>query len=381
MSPLHDRLAARGAVFGERFGWERPVWFARSGDVAEDRPSLRRPGWFEAVRAEGLAIAGGVGIIDQTSFSKHIVEGPGAASFLDRIIATALPKPGRIGYAILLTELAGIAVDLTITRLAPDRFYVVGAAAGEIRDRERLRERMPGDDSVRIRTVTSEIGVLTLAGPRSRDLLERASGVSLAAADAPFLSHQEIPIGYVTGRAMRLSYSGEVGWEIHLPIESLEPAYLALAEVGQDLGLVDVGYRALDWLGLEMGYGALGSDLSSDYTPIEAGLGHLTRPSKGPFVGREALIDYLAADPAQQRVWLLFDPASSAFPSGMEPVSCNGQLVGFTVRGGYGPRIGRSIAVAYLPTSVVDSGSRFTVSILGDECPVALSTEPPFSPS
>lgn len=380
MSPLHDLLAARGAVFGERFGWERPVWFAPPGESGDDLQSFRRPAWLGAVEAESLAIRDGVGVVDQTSFAKHIVEGPGAAAFLDGLIATALPDVGRIGYAILLGKRGGIALDLTIARLSVDCFYLVGAAAGEVRDRESLIERLPPDGSVRVRTVTTEIGVLTVAGPRSRQLLERVSGTSLASTETPFLSHREIPIGYATVRAMRLSYTGELGWELHLPIEALTPTYLALGDAGHDLGLTDVGYRALDWLGLEMGYGALGSDLTRDYTPIEAGLGHLVKLTKGPFVGRDALIERDATGPAQRRVWLLFDPRSDAQPSGMEPVSLDGSLVGFTVRGGYGSRIGRALAVAYLPPEVIEVGTGLTVAVLGEECPVTLALQPPYRP-
>lgn len=377
-SPLHDLLAQRGAVFGERFGWERPVWFAPPGGPAADQQSFHRPGWFNAVRAESLAIRDRVGIVDQTSFAKHIVEGPGAAGFLDKVIATKLPAVGRIGYAIVLAERGGIAMDLTIARLATDRFYLVGAAAGEVRDRHYLLERMPTDGSVRVESVTTEIGVLTVAGPRSAELIERVSGVPLSSTDTPFLSHREIPIGYATVRAMRLSYTGELGWELHLPIEFLRPTYLALREAGADLGLTDVGYRSLDWLGLEMGFGALGSDLTRDYSPMEAGLGRLIRLDKGSFVGRDALLERHASGVDRHRVWLLLEPSSEAQPNGMEPVSRDGELVGFTVRGGFGPRLGRAIAIAYLSTDVVESGSGLTLGILNEEYPVTISAHPPY---
>jgi dimethylglycine dehydrogenase len=175
-----------------------------------------------------------------------------------------------------------------------------------------------------------------------------------------------------------LSYSGELGYELHMPMETLRVTYLVLHELGRDLGLTDVGYRALDGLGLEMGYGSLGVDLTREYSPVEAGLDRLVRPAKGPFVGRDALLDRFSKRPSQRRVWLLFDPNSDAQPNGMEPVSQAGKLVGSTVRGGYGHRLGRAIAVAYLPHEVILEGNGLTVGILGEEWPVSMSFGPPY---
>jgi dimethylglycine dehydrogenase len=380
MSPIHELLAARGAVFGERYGWERPVWFARQGERAEDRQSFRRPAWFDAVKRECLAIRDAVGVVDQTSFSKHLVEGPGAAPFLDRMIATRLPEVGSLGYALMLNAGGGIEIDLTISRLAPDTFYLVGAAAGEVRDAERIREHLPVDGSVSIRTISTEIGVLTVSGPRSRALLERASGVSMPASEFPFMSWRELPIGLTVARALRVSYAGELGWELHVPIETLRTAYLALVAAGEDLGLVDVGYRALDSLGLEKGYGLLGADLTREYTPLRAGLGRLIRFDKGSFIGRDALLRERAAGPTTRLAWLLFEEGSPALPSGMEPVCRDGGLVGFTVRGAYGHRIDRPLAVAYLAPEVLADPRHLTVEILGEEHGVVVSPRPPYDP-
>ncbi len=377
-SPLHDLLRARGGVFGERFGWERPLFFGDPDGSTVDDGSFRRPAWFERTRAEAAAIHERVGIIDQTSFSKHLVEGPGAAAFLDGMIATALPEVGRVGYAILLTNRGTIDNDLTISRLDDDRFYLVGAASGEVRDRERLLEHAPTNGSVAITSVSTRFGALTITGPGARTLLERASGQSFADDVAPFMSVRPIELGFTSGWALRVSYSGELGWEVHLPIEMLRSAYLELQACGRDLGLTDAGYRVLDALGMERGYGAIGADLSRDYSPIEAGLGTLIRMDKGPFVGRDGLLDRHRDGVPRHRAWLLFDADVPVLPSGMEPVSQGGRLVASTVRGGHGHRLGRAIAVAYLPTDVVEDPSGLTVGILDEEWPVVAERRAPY---
>jgi glycine cleavage system aminomethyltransferase T/glycine/D-amino acid oxidase-like deaminating enzyme len=379
-SPLHEKLAARGAVFGERFGWERPVWFRRPGGSVIDQGSFRRPPWFERVDRECLAVREAVGIIDQTSFSKHIVSGPGAAEFLDAHVATALPRPGRVAYALELSARGGIETDLTITRLREDEFYVVGAAANEVRDRDRMIAAAPTDGSVVVRTVTTSWGVLTVAGPQAALLLEMASGGAVDDASHPFFSWRDIQIGRARARALRVSYSGELGWELHVPIEMVSVAYEALITAGRDLGITDVGYRALDSLGLEKGYGAIGADLDREHSPLEAGLGHLIRPDKGSFKGREAFVRQVESGVSQRRYCLLLDPEDDAMPYGMEPVTRHGETIGFTVRGGYGHRIGRAIAYAYLPTDIDTDAGDLTVGILGKESSVSVSTVAPYDP-
>ena len=379
-SPIHDQLATRRAVFGERFGWERPVWFAAEGETAEDRPSFERPNWFDAVGRECLAIRDRVGVVDQTSFSKHIVTGPGSAAFLDSLIATALPAVGSLRYALLLNSRGTIETDMTIACVAPETYYLVSAAASEVRDRERILELMPSGNDVRLRTVTTEVGVLTITGPSSRELLERITGVELSDTVAPFLSVRNLMVGHCAVRALRVAYSGELGWELHMPVEMLREAYLIIVEAGADLGIRDVGYRALESLGLEKGYGSLGLDLTREYTPLEAGLSGLIRFRKEYFIGRDALLRQREIGVTRSLAWLLLDSHVLATPSGMEPVMRGDDLVGFTVRGGYGYRIDRPLAVCYLPIEILTASPDLSMEIQGEIVPAELSVRPAYDP-
>ena len=220
--------------------------------------------------------------------------------------------------------------------------------------------------------------MLTVAGPRAARLLEAASGGTVDDASHPFFGWRDIQIGLARVRALRVSYSGELGWELHMPIEMVRTAYETLISAGRDLSIADVGYRALDSLGLEKGYGAIGADLDREHSPLEAGLGHLVRLDKGPFKGRDALLRQVEIGVPQRRRCLLLDPGDDALPYGMEPVVRREQIIGFTVRGGYGHRIDRAIAYAYLPTEVDDGADDLSVVILGKESPVRVSSSAPY---
>jgi dimethylglycine dehydrogenase len=379
-SPIYDQLAARRAVFGERFGWERAVWFAGPGDDAQDHPSFGRPNWFDAVGRECVAVRDRVGVVDQTSFAKYMVTGPGAGAFLDSLIATALPAAGSLRYALLLNSRGTIETDMTIACVAPETYYLVCAAASEVRDRERILELIPTHGTVSLRTVTTEVGVLTVTGPKSRELLERVTGVGLSDTVAPFMSVRNLMIGHCAVRALRVAYSGELGWELHMPVEMLREAYLIIIEAGVTLGISDVGYRALDSLGLEKGYGALGLDLTREYTPLEAGLAGLIRFRKEHFIGRDAILRQRESGVSRSLAWLLLDPDVQATPSGMEPVLRGDDLVGFTVRGGFGYRIGRPLAVAYLPAEILAAAPVLSMEIQGEIVRAELSVRPPYDP-
>jgi glycine cleavage system aminomethyltransferase T len=239
---------------------------------------------------------------------------------------------------------------------------------------------MPRDGTVTLRTVTTEIGVLTLTGPSSRAVLERVSGRSMSSSDCPYLTWCEIPIGRILSWALRVAYSGELGWELHMPVETLREAYLTLQQAGQEFGITDVGYRALESLGLEKGYLALGADLTREYNPLEAGLERLLRIEKGPFVGRDALQRQRTAPIGKRLAWLLLDPGAEVMPSGMEPILQNGEVIGFTVRAAYGYRIGRPIVAAYLPPEIFREPGGLTVEILGELYPASLTIRAPYDP-
>jgi len=370
---------------GERFGWERPLWFAPSGVEPVDVLSFRRHGSFDHVGAECRAVRERVGLIDQSSFAKFDVNGPGAAAFMGRMASGHLPREdGRVAYTLLLSESGGVESDLTITRLAADHWYVVTAAAAESRDRAWLERFLPDDGSVRLQAVTGAWGVLTVAGPRSRDLLGRVTRADLANAAFPFRAAREIRVGYVPVRALRVSYSGELGWELHTPIEYLRHVYDTLITAGADLGIADYGYRALDSLRLEKGYPLWGDELNPERSPDESGMARFVAIDKGDFVGREGLLRRRAEGLPRQLTCLIIDDAlgdgGDAVPFGSEPVYDGERLIGVLDTAGYGHTIRSAIGYSVLPNELRTPGTRLEVVILGIRRPSTVRAYPLVDP-
>ena len=380
--PAYDRLAERGAVFGFRSGWERPLWFAPPGVAPEDTLTFRRPNWFDYVGRECRAVRERVGVLDQTSFATYEVRGSGAAAFLDRLCANALPaRDGRIVVTPMLTERGVIECDLTVTRLDEETFVVVGAAATETHDLDRIERHLASADGrVSIENVTARRGVLTVAGPRSRELLTSLTAADLTNDAFGFLSARQIDVAGVPVLAMRLSYVGELGWELHHPIDRLLPLYDAIAEAGEPLGLVDFGYRALDSMRMEKGYRLWGADLSPDRTPFEAGLERFVRLDKGDFIGRDALLRQREVGVAQRLACLTVD-AGEAIPHGDEPVlDGEGRVVGYVSAAEYGHVVGATIALAYLPSALAEPGTTLAVDTLGERRGATVVPTPLFDP-
>ncbi len=376
--PLYEPLLAKGAVMGVRFGWERPLWFARDGQDARDEYSFRRGNWFDAVGEECRAVRSSVGVLDQTSFAKFLVSGPGAEAFLDRLCANRLPaEPGRIALTQMLTPKGGIECDLTVTRVRPDRFLVVSAAATETHDLAWIERHDPDDGSVRIENVTARYGVLTLAGPRSRELLQRLTRDDVSREAFPFFRARHLEVAGMRVLALRVSYVGELGYELHHPLELQRVLYDRLWEAGADLGLVDFGYRALESLRLEKAYRLWGADMSADYTPLEAGLERFVAFDKGDFVGRKAL---LAREPRIRLSTLVVD-ADGADAHGYEPVYVDGELTTYVMAGGYGHTVGESIALAYLPLEHTVDGTEVEVEIVGERRRARVVEQPLYDPA
>jgi dimethylglycine dehydrogenase len=379
-SPIYDRLAARGGVFGARSGWERPMWFAPEGAAPVERYSFRRPDWLAHVVAECQRMRAAVGVLDQTSFAKFEVSGSGARAFLDRLCANALPaKAGRIVLAPMCTERGGIECDMTITYLGDDRFYLVSAAATEAHDLAWLTRHVPADGSVLIENVTSEVGVLTLAGPRSRELLRRVSTDDFSGEAFPFLRSREIVVGGVPVRALRISYVGELGWELHHPLECQRTLYEALLDAGRDLGLTDFGYRALEAMRLEKGYRLWGSDITADWTPFEAGLDRFVKLDKGDFIGRDALLAQRETGVEHQLACLIVDDGE-AIPYQGEAVFDGDRVVSYVMSGGYGPEVGKNLAYSYLPTRLARAGTELTIELLGQRVRAVVADTPLVDP-
>ncbi len=364
-TPLRRRLAERGAVFGARGGWERPLWFRLAGDPADPPLTFGRPGWLARVTDEGRVVRRGVGLLEQTSFAKFEVHGPGAAALLDRAFANRVPRrEGDVVVGQCLAESGAIACDITITRTARERFYVIAAAAAETHDLDWLTRAADGDPTVGIDRVTERYGVLTLAGPRSRDLLGRLCPQPLDDAAFPFRSAQVITVAGVELLALRLSFVGELGWELHHPVADSPQLYDALVDAGSDLGLRDFGYHALDALRLEKGYRMWGSDIGPPFTPLEADLEPFVRWGKGDFVGRDALARQRAEGVGRRLVSLVIEPGEGTPVEG-DPVLQGDRALGYLTSAGYGPVVEEWIGLAYLPVGVSEPGTRLTVDVVG----------------
>jgi dimethylglycine dehydrogenase len=379
VSPVHERLAHAGAVFGVRNGWERPYWFAPPGVEPRDVPSFRRTNWFEPVGGEARAVRERVGLIELSSFAKFEVHGPGAEALLDRLCANRLPAPGRIVVSQMLTPRGGIACDVTVTRLGPDRFLVVSAAAAQLHDLDWIRSHVRDGERVVVDDVTNRWGVLILVGPRAREVLAPLTDADLSSAAFPWLSAREIAVGYVPVRALRVNFVGELGWELHHPVEYQLGLHDTLMAAGAELGIAHVGLRAMDSLRLEKGYRLWGADLNTEVTPLEAGLERFVALDKGEFVGRAGLCAQQRAG-VRKRLVTLDVAAADADPIGNEAVFAGDRVVGITTSGGYAHCLGRSLAVAYLDASAATPGTFLAVEILGDRRPARVVADPLFDP-
>ena len=352
-SPLYDALKAKGAVYGSKAGWERPLWFATGEVLGSETPSFeQKPGWFEAVGREHKAVRETAALFDQTSFSKFEVTGKGALAALQRIAANDLDRPdGACFYTQLCNERGGIEADLTIMRLAEDRFYVVTGSQFGVRDSGWIAQHLPRDDSAEIREVTSAYAVLNIVGPRSREILQATTDDDLSNAALPYLTIREIEIGLAAGvRAARVGYVGELGWELHVPTEYAAHVYERLTEAGTALGLIDAGYRAIELLRLEKGYVYWSADVTPDTNPYEAGLGFAVALDKGNFLGRAALKQIKAEGPARRLTTLTVDGFAPLI--GGETILVNAEVVGTTTSAGYGYTVGKTIALGYLPAEL-----------------------------
>jgi glycine cleavage system aminomethyltransferase T/glycine/D-amino acid oxidase-like deaminating enzyme len=389
-SPAYDDLARLGAVFGEKSGWERPNWYEPNADDprfgGRDALERRRPRgwagqhWSPAIAVEALATREAAALFDESSFAKLEVAGPGACDFLQRVAANDVDRPvGSIVYTQLLDRRGGIQADLTVTRLADDRFMLVTGTAYGNHDAGWLRTHLPDDGSVAIRDVTSSLVCFGLWGPRARDLLAPLTRDDVSNAAFPYLTAREISIGSVPLLALRVTYVGELGWELYAPTEYGRALWSTLWTAGQTHGLVAGGYRAIDALRLEKGYRVWSSDITPDETPFEAGLGFAVAQDKGvDFIGRDALLAARDAGPRKRlRCLVLDDPLDVCL--GNEPVRIDGEIVGRVTSGGQGFAVERSIAYAYLPPDRA-IGTRGEVELFGRWVGFEVVREPLYDP-
>jgi 4-methylaminobutanoate oxidase (formaldehyde-forming) len=381
LSPCYDRLRALGAVFGEKSGWERANWFAPNEAAGDE--SLRPRGWAgrlwsPAIGAEHRACRETAALFDETSFAKLDVTGAGAADFLERLCDNRVAREvGRVTYTQMLNEAGGIECDFTVTRVAEDRFRIVTGTAFGRHDLAWIRQHMPGNGSVSVEDVTSRYACLGLWGPAAREILQPLTATDLSSGAFPYMHARELAVGPAPCLAVRVTYVGELGWELYCPTEFGAALFDALWEAGRPHGLVGGGYKAIDSLRLEKGYRVWGADITPDDTPYEAGLGFAVKLDKGDFVGCEALL--ARPDPERRLCCLVLDDAR-AVALGSEPVRVGGESVGRVTSGGVGYTVGRSIAYAYLPADRAEAGTPVEVEIFGEWTGGEVAPEPLFDP-
>jgi dimethylglycine dehydrogenase len=380
-APCYGRMKSLGAVFGQKFGWERPNWFAPEGLPQEDHWSFRRSRWFEHVGAECRNVMENVGLLDMTAFAKARVSGPGAEAFLDRLVANRIPgKTGRLNLCHALNSRGGVHSEFTILREGPESFYLVSAGAYQRLDHDWLQKHMPDDGSVRFHNLTDAMGVLVVAGPRARDLLARVSDEDFSSDTFPWLTGKDVLVGLAPTKALRVNFVGELGWELHHGIEYQNHIFDRLMDAGADLGLKPFGIRAMDSLRVEKSYRMIGAELSIEYAAYESGLDRFVHPNKGDFIGRDALVRWRERGFANRFVTMEVHDATDADPLGNNPIYANGRLVGRATGGNYGFRLQKSLALAMLRPEHAAPGTELEMDILGTRRPVTVIPESPYDP-
>ena len=384
LSPFHRRQEELGAVFFESAGWERPQWY--DGNASLPLPdSSWRSGWearywSPTAAAEHAAVRDGAAMFDLTPFAKLEVAGPGALEYLQYVAANQMDRPvGRITYTSMLNERGGIKCDLTVTRLEPQRFLVItGGATGPL-DLSWMRMHLPGDGSAAITDVTSSLCSIGLWGPRARELLRRATTSDLSNEAFPYMTARQIMVGEVPVLALRISYVGELGWELYARTEYGLSLWDTLWEAGQPLGVIAAGGAAFDSLRLEKGYRLWGSDIHTEYNPYEAGLGFAVRLDKGEFIGRSALLQVREEGASRELRCMVMDNPRHVV-MGKEPILDGERRIGYVTSATFGHTVGKSIAYGYLPPESSRVGAGVSIEYFGRRYPATVAREPLFDP-
>ena len=382
-SPLYAQIAARGAVFGEKMGWERPNWFAADGDAPRDIYTYGRPNWFSAVAREHRACREAAALFDQSSFAKFLLQGPDAEAALSWIAAGDVSRPpGQLTYTQMLNDKGGIEADVTCARLSETQYYITTGTGFATRDFDWISRGIPQGLNAQLVDVTSANAVLSLMGPKARDILSAITTDDLTNEAFPFGTARTIFIAGAPVLALRVSYAGELGWELHLPTEYAIAVFEALHAAGAPHGLTDAGYRAIETLRLEKGYRAWGGEIGPDTTPLEAGLGWACRKST-PFRGKDALEAARGQTPLRRLATFTAPPDTVLL--GRETIFRNGARVGYLASGGFGHTLQRAIGMGYLrnpdgaTTEWINSGE-YVLDVAGERIPAEVSLKPLYDP-
>ena len=380
-SALHARLAVAGAQFGVRGGWERALWYRPAAHTGKTQLSFRRThDWFGPVAQEVHAVRGGVGLADLPGFTKFLIEGPGARAYLDRLVCSRLPAPGRIALAYALDACGHIRSEFTLTQLAAGEFYAVSAAIAEHHDDDLLTQALPADGSVQLHRVSAEWGTLVLAGPHAREVLRQVSTADVSNAAFPWLAARRIEVAGVAVWALRVNYVGELGWELHAPDSALPGLYGELMAAGAAHGIRHFGLYAMDSLRIDKCYRGWKTDLESGYSPLEASLARFVDLTKEEFVGRKALLEESQQPPRWRLVPLVLATAGTADAPYCSSVFCDEERVGIVTSGVFSHTLGQSVALAYVRAEQARPGTQVTIDILGDQRRASVAREPLFDP-
>ena len=410
-TPCYDRLKALGAVFGSVYGWERPNWFMPSVDYAlsaeelnqadsadvllnenhsdpladgriVEKNSFRRSNYFEYVGNECKHVSEKVGLLDMSAFAKCIVKGPGAEEWLEYIFANKMPKTiGRISLVHMLSQNGGVRSEYTVYKTGPQGYYLVSAGAFETHDHDYLFKLLP-KDGVSVQRVTTQTGVLVLAGPRSRDLLQKLTDTDLSNDSFKWLTGKKINVGYATAEALRVNFVGELGWELHHPIEMQNYIFDQLMSAGAEFDIKPFGIRAMDSMRLEKSYRLIPREMSVEYSAFESGLDRFVRLDKEQdFIGKEALATWQEKGVENGFVTLEVKGVTDADARGSEAIYKDGKVVGRATSGGYGWRVGKSLALGFVRTELTAIGSELEIEILGEKYRAVVVEESPFDPT
>ncbi len=394
-SPLYALLKQQGAVFGSKFGWERANWFAHSNIPQIETHSFERCVQKETVGREHLAARNGAVLIDMTSFTKFEICGSKACAFLQYLAVANIDKPvGGATYTQLCNEQGGIEADVTIIRRDVDCFWLITGSALGVRDLHWINQVLKkfqgqistlenqGSDPagcVQIRDITSAYGVINIAGPLSRDILQRVCDEDISNQAFPFMSTKDLNIGFAPALAYRVTYIGELGWELYIPTEYMQYAYEQLQQAGRSPGIMNIGYHAIDSLRLEKGYLAWGVDITPDYNPFEAGLQFLIDWNKGDFIGRKSLEIIKNKGPSKKLVCLSLDEPLPVF--GGEAIIIDGKSIAQTTSGNFGYSVGKSLVLGYLPVNRIEKTQNIEIEAFGQTCTAKLITSSAYDPS
>jgi dimethylglycine dehydrogenase len=378
-TPLYDTMIAQGAVMGDSWGMETPLWFAPKGTEAKDIVSFRRSNDFEPIKAECKAVREAVGVTEIANFAKYEITGSGAEQWLLHMMTNTMPRQGRLMLTPMLNPQGKIIGDFTIAKAADDHFMMWGSSQAQVYHMRWFEQHLPKDGSVQIEPLGMKLIGLSIAGPKARELLQRLTDDDVSNAAFRFMDYREMEVATVRAKVNRVTYTGDLGYEIWVAPEYQRRLYQSILDAGADLGLKNFGMRALLCLRLEKHFGTWFREFRPIYGPFEAGLERFVKLDKPDFIGKAAALKEKQDGPQRTRICMQVD-ATDTDVMGDEPIWVDGKVVGWVTSGGFGHGVDQSLAQGYVPTALVKPGMQLEIEILGERRPAHLQTEPPFDP-